>query len=182
MFSLAELIDRSNSHKLAIEEYRNLDGSLLVAEPSSGGWNLLQVIEHLNLIYALYLPNIGNAIDSCPDRSEPLDEYKRTISGKMMIGGVKPRKGKRKMRMRTFKFFTPANELEIDDVFRRFADNQTYFSNQIREARMKDHRKGKVVSALGPVITFQLGECFDFLLAHEERHLLQMKEILENIK
>ena len=47
---------------------------------------------------------------------------------------------------------------------------------------MKNHQKERVASAIGPVITFRLGECFEFILAHEEWHSRQAEKILNDVK
>ncbi len=181
MNSLTSLIETSNTQKTRVLTLRNAEEKLLHLKPDIKAWSVLQVIEHLNLTFDLYLPNIEKSIAQCSEIGDPVDHYKKSFAGKLMINGSRPNHGKRKWKMKTFKFFTPDQELNLDVVFDNWLDNQSRFTELIKQARLKDLTKSKVVSAAGPIITFKLGECFEFILAHQERHLLQAEETKQKV-
>lgn len=90
--------------------------------------------------------------------------------------------------MKTMKRFEPeyqAKEVEYENknaVFHTFFNYQDHLKNAIQKARLKKVRKGKIVSAIGPIVRFYLPEAFEFLIGHQERHLVQIEEVLEQIQ
>ena len=112
------------------------------------------------------------------------NEFKARTWQKIVIAGQRPKNGKRKWKMKTLKRFEPLLDKEtltqekIDAVFETFFTRQTHLKEAILKSRNKDVTQVKIPSAIGPIVNFYLPECFEFLLCHLERHMLQIDEIL----
>jgi hypothetical protein len=40
----------------------------------------------------------------------------------------------------------------------------------------------KVTSTLGPILRFKVGDAFRFPIAHQQRHMLQIERVLEEVR
>jgi len=85
------------------------------------------------------------------------------------------------LKIKTFSFLVPDSELDPNEVIAIFISNHSKFDKYIKHGQTHDISRIKVDSAVGSLLKFRLHECFDFLLNHEERHLRQIEEILEQV-
>lgn len=177
-------IQRLNGILNHVKKVQALDTSLLIAAPNSKSWNVVEVIAHLNIAYGIYMPRLDEAFIKLPTvDSGPLEFRSRTWQ-KIVIAGQRPKNGVRKWKMKTLKRFEPLlshedlNSEKIDAIFNEFFTLHDHLKQSILKSRSKDVSKTKITSAIGPIVTFYLPEAFEFLLAHMERHMVQMDEIL----
>ncbi len=49
---------------------------------------------------------------------------------------------------------------------------------QIKQAGNFDLERLRITSTLGPIIRFKLGDTYRFMVAHDQRHILQMKKVM----
>ncbi|MEM9650215.1 MAG: hypothetical protein AAF969_17190, partial [Bacteroidota bacterium] len=118
-----------------------------------------------------------------PDVASGSSEFKARWWQKVVIAGQRPKNGKRKWKMKTLKRFEPLldqplTQEKIDAVFETFYIRHAHLKEAIVKSRGKDVTQAKIISAIGPIVNFYLPECFEFLLCHLERHMMQIDEIL----
>lgn len=180
-------IQRLNGILSKVESLSKLDMEQLIKAPKPKSWNVVEVIEHLNMAYRIYVPKIDNALSQSPDIQEESESFKPRAWQKIIIEGQRPKNGKRKWKMKTLKRFTPIfdtadlSQEKIDEVFAQFFELNKHLKQAILSSRSKDVSKKKLSSAIGPIVNFYLPESFEFLLCHMERHMLQIDEILGEI-
>ncbi|RED93654.1 DinB family protein [Marinoscillum furvescens] len=175
--TLETLLQQSHEYGRFIENLKASPAEQLSKKPKKG-WSVLEVVEHLNAVYAIYLPNFEKAIANAPTNkeSEVGANYQRSVLGRLSVFAMKPKKQKRQFKMKTFDFFEPSGKGE--EVFDQFADYKEKFNELIRQARSKDLSGIKMPTALGEKVKFYVPECFEFVLAHESRHLQQIRDLL----
>lgn len=180
---LEHLIVRSNKTANFIKDHLgSLDDSILRQKPNQKSWSLLEIIEHLNLVYDKYLENLEHVISEAPAGNHEESFYQTTVLGKLSIYSMKPKKRKRRFKMKTFDFFTPEyDQLDTQRVLKDFFHNKVTFNSLIDLARKKDLKGLKVPTALGDKIRFYIPECLDFIISHEERHKIQLEDTFEYI-
>ncbi|MFT7197263.1 MAG: hypothetical protein ACI83W_001632, partial [Marinoscillum sp.] len=61
---------------------------------------------------------------------------------------------------------------------KRYLDNKEFFEKLLKEASTRDLAGLKVPTALGQKVRFYVSGCFDFIFAHEQRHLVQINQTL----
>lgn len=173
------LVQRSNEVQWAIsKEIEQLEDHQITQKPAPNQWSVAEVLSHLNLTFDHYFPKINEVIVKAP--SHQVDSYNRSFLVGLFSDWQKPKKGKRKMKAKTFTFLEPG-ENDSAAIYQEFISKQEEFCELIKLGRTHDLSKIKVVSAIGPILKFTLPECFDFLLSHEERHLCQIREIVDSI-
>ncbi|WP_431124694.1 DinB family protein [Flagellimonas flava] len=176
-------IQRLNQIVNKVKELQALDVSQLTTAPHSKSWNVVEVIEHLNIAYGIYMPKLDEAFSKMPSLEAAPNEFKARTWQKIVIAGQRPKNGKRKWKMKTLKRFEPLldNPLapeKIDAVFETFFTRHAHLKEAILKSRNKDVTQVKITSAIGPIVNFYLPECFEFLLCHLERHMVQIDEVL----
>ncbi|MEM9078163.1 MAG: hypothetical protein AAGC43_14055 [Bacteroidota bacterium] len=177
-------IQRLNGILTKVESLSKLDVQQLTQAPNPKSWNVIEVIEHLNMAYRIYVPKIDKALYQSPNAQKETEGFKARGWQKFMIEGQRPKNGKRKMKMKTLKRFTPIftaadlTQEKIDEVFANFFELNNHLKRSILSSRSKDVSKKKFSSAIGPIVNFYLPEAFEFLICHMERHMVQIDEIL----
>lgn len=172
-----KMLQDSNRIKNYIKgDIANLDEETLIKKENEKKWSALEVIEHLNKVYDIYLDNFTREINEARELKEmETSPMRRTVLGRLSIYVNRPKGKKRRFKMKTFDFFTPAiAPSQLNDIIDAFLQNKETFNELIKLARTKDLRRAKVPTALGEKVKFYIPECFEFLLAHEERHMVQI--------
>lgn len=180
-----QILHQSNKIKNYIKsDVGELPDATLNWKPNAKKWSPLEVVGHLNRVYEKYLENFERAISSAPEL--PIDQVlqsQSTLMGRMSIYAMKPKGKKRRFKMKTFDFFNPITEPEKKhETLDLFLKNKETFNDLIRQARSKNLKNIKMPTALGEKMKFYVPECFRFILAHEERHIVQIAGILEEIE
>lgn len=174
------LLERSNRIKSRIlTEIAGLDQEVLTQKESPKKWSAIEVVDHLNKVYDIYLENFDKTISAAPKLNGEAQKYQRTVLGRLSVYTNKPKGKKRKFKMKTFDFFYPTENIDCDKIIKEFAEKKEVFNTQLKEARLKNLNNLKMPTALGEKMKFYVSECFDFLLAHEERHMVQIDGILD---
>lgn len=179
-----KLLQHSNEMKNHIKEISDLDPAVLNWKEKEDKWSVIEVIGHLNKVFDIYLDNFREAIESAPQLNGNEEApMQRTLLGRLSIYSNKPKERKRKFKMKTFSFFQPAHDQEkTEATIKEFLDNKEQFNELIRQARLKNLKGVKVPTALGNKVRFYIPECFEFILAHEERHMVQIDDVLSQQK
>ena len=177
-------IQRLNGMLHQMKSWQQLDNANLISQPNPESWSLIEVVEHLNKAYTLYVDKVDTAIANCPDIQGPPKPFKARAWQKFVIEGQRPKNGKRPWKMKTLKRFQPLLDIktltkeDIKTIFERFFELHEHLKISILSARVKQVKAHKFSSAIGPIVNFYLPEGFEFLLCHMERHYVQIEGIL----
>ncbi|MEP1035497.1 DinB family protein [Ekhidna sp.] len=180
-----QLLQQSNRIKNYIKsDVGELPHATLNWKSNEKKWSPLEVVSHLNRVYEKYLDNFERAISSAPLLSDnQILESQSTLMGRISIYMMKPKGKKRRFKMKTFDFFNPVTEPEKKhETLDLFLKNKETFNDLIKQARAKNLKNIKMPTALGEKVKFYVPECFRFILVHEDRHIVQIAGILEELK
>jgi len=185
MVTTENQIQRLNIILNKVNRLRSLATPQLSTPLNSKSWSVVEIIEHLNIAYGHYVDKIDKVLVDLPNKEKDNIPFKARWWQRFVIDGTRPKNNKRTMKIKTLKRFEPILEMEkldhmaIEEIFNRFEEFHLHFKNSILESRSKDISKLKISSAIGAVVSFYLPECFEFLLVHIERHMLQIEEVLQ---
>lgn len=179
-------IQRLNLLMKKIDQLQQLETSRLTTLPKPKAWSILEIIEHMNIAYMFYVEKIDAALAKSTDHNSINEPFKARAWQKIIIMGQRPKDRKRKWKMKTLRKFEPIfpNDLsqeQINKVFEKFNSLYGHLKQAMLSSRQKEVSKTKITSAIGPIVTFYLPECFEFLLSHAERHLVQIEETLDSL-
>lgn len=167
--------------------WEGLDSETLTRPPRPDAWSVVQVVDHLNIVYAIYRPRIQDLLDALPRTHEPVDGIYPGWLARFSIRSQQPTEhDERRWKMKTLSRFEPAAAAEstIDQgpAFAELFAGLEHLAGAIKAARYREVKRQKLVSGLGPLVRFYLPETFEYLLAHLERHAVQVRETLVSLE
>lgn len=146
----------------------------LTWRPPEGAWSVADVLEHLVRSHDDYLPALRTCVaragGEAPATPRP---WKKTLFGGWLAAAMR---SERKM---------PApkrwavRESPRQDVAEVFLDRQRELRAIIGDAEPLDWRSIRMASPVSRLIRMNLGDAFEVLAAHAERHARQMERLLE---
>jgi hypothetical protein len=164
--------------RAAIGIFQNTEQSLLLKPREDGGWSIAQCLEHLNRYGNFYLPALKRGMDENKNRkADPW--FKSSWAGNQFTRMMDPATGK--MKMRTFKGYRPQRVLDADAVVAEFIRQQETLLLLLRQARGADLNKIRIPITLTRFIRLKAGDVFQFVIAHNERHVLQAQRNLTSV-
>jgi hypothetical protein len=157
----------------AIQSLQNLSDEVLLQPATNGGWSIAQCLEHLNRYGDYYLPEIEKGLAK---DSQANENFKSSWLGSYFVKMMSPDTGKRKMT--TFKEYSPQPKLDAHKVVAEFIQQQEILLALLKAAHSKDLSRIRINISISKWIKIKLGDTFQFLIAHNERHFRQAKRNL----
>ena len=162
----------------AAEHLRQADSIKLAYPPEEGKWSAAQAIEHLNMYSRYYLPAIQKAMVHIPKEVEAwfVPGFFGNYFTKMMM----PRNVYEiKNKMKTPKAYRPGRGVNVEGVFKEFFDHQNKLLQLLETARKRNLEQVRVPISISKLIRLKLGDTFRFLIAHEQRHMIQARNAIK---
>lgn len=179
-FNRMELLHTLQADVLRIEsvireEIAAISPDILLQNPAPGKWSIAQCLEHLNGYGHFYLPRLEAAIDKGEQQKLiPPAGFKSSRIGNYFTNLMKPKEdGSLKSKMRSPKEHRPAPALDPTQVLAEALRQQQQMITLLKRAEKVDIQHLKVPTSLSKLIRLSAGDTFRFLVAHEQRHLLQ---------
>lgn len=175
---ITNLSVKNQSQKKFVTGLQELSFAELTKKKDEKTWCVLECVEHMNKATELYL----NQMDKKMHLLKPDEKhvFKKTWLASKFTNGLAPTpEGEIKNKMKTTKVFRPSGEM-TPSTLDQFLNNADRIEKILVQAKNMDLRSFKVTTALGPILKFYLGDALDFILAHNDRHVVQIKTILQN--
>ena len=157
-----------------LEEY-NGTGQLEMND-GAGRWNILQVLEHLNSYYAYYLPIIE--MKTSDSNATSRIDFTPGWLGAYFTNMMQPMDGTIKNKMKAFSNHIPPPRLQASKVIEEFLQHQRKQIYLLELAKKRDINSIRIPISLTPFIKLKLGDTFNFIIAHNNRHLIQIYNLL----
>ncbi len=159
----------------AVSVFQNLNAQELLKAAPDGGWSIAQCLWHLNSYSEYYLPEIKKALGNYRTNSIGTD-FKSGWLGNYFTNMMEPKPGF--MKMKAFKNHVPPIDLDAHAVVAAFIQHQEELLPLLQTARQADLNKIRIPISISKWIQLKLGDVFQFLIAHDARHLAQAKKHL----
>jgi hypothetical protein len=174
---ITELLDRTELIKAGSGAFLRLPDEQLGFSPGPGIWSIVEVFAHLNLSNEIYIRNILQRVTLAPD--QPSDEFSSTWLGDWAYEKIVPRADGSVYKMKTAKAVLPVKPNEdLKEVLVNFHRTCDAMDDILRHSATKDLRRIRIPFHFIPLLHFSLGETLRFLVAHNERHLLQAQRLV----
>lgn len=160
-------------------EFGDMTKEQLNQKPYPQAWSIAQIIEHLIIINSTYFP-IVDALNH-GTYTVPLIgkiSFIPTVLGKVLL---KSMKGNRSQKTKTFPIWEPSQS-EIDaDIITRFKQHQEELKSMIKQCEHHIKSHAIISSPANRYIVYPLSMAIDIIIAHESRHIEQMREVVKHI-
>ena len=148
----------------------------------ANSWSVLEVFAHLNAYATYYHPVFTKRIETTRYH-EPKDNFISSPLGKSAWKSMKLGNAKNvKRKMKSPKSFNPTFEstlLNGQDI-EGFEKDQLELLYILTQAEEVNLRKVKVPISISKIIRLRLGDALQFVIYHNERHMQQAINIIEN--
>ena len=141
---------------------------------------MIQILEHLNAYNRHYLPYIEKELSQVTYDTNAWftsGYWGEKFTKSMMPTNVYEIKNK----MKTMKKMSFPNSLNVDTVIKEFLAGQDKLLQLLERAKGKDLAKIHIPITLTKLIKLRLGDTFRFLIAHEQRHLIQARNMWKEV-
>lgn len=177
-FKSSELIDQlvKDVQQLmsAAEHLRETDSVKLCYCAQEGQWSAAQAIEHLNMYNRYYLPVIERSLVQIPKELNAWfvpGFFGNYFTKMMMPGNVYEVKNK----MKAPKGYRPGHGLNANYVIDEFIQHQRKLLQLLEISRKRNLEQIRIPISISKLIRLKLGDTFRFLIAHEQRHMIQAR-------
>jgi len=153
--------------------FKNLPAEILLKPSITGGWSIVQCLDHLNSYGNFYLPQFKKGIEH-KQHLPAANTFHSTWLGNYFVRIMHPDTGKKKFT--AFKNFTPSPALDPNQVIAVFIEQQETMLNLLKKSQHVNLNKVRIPLSITRLMTFKLGDAFQFLIAHNERHMRQAKQ------
>jgi hypothetical protein len=157
----------------AIRVFQNMDERTLMEPAANGGWSIAQCLWHLNSYGHFYLPQIAAGLEKSHAHNT---RFKSSWLGAYFTRMMEPGQGSKKYK--AFKDHVPPVELNAYAVVAEFIGQLELLHGYLKQARSKDLNSIKLPISISRWVKLKLGDVFQFIIAHNERHLQQAKRNL----
>lgn len=159
----------------AIRIFQNLSEEALLRPADNGGWSIAQCLWHLNSYGYYYLPQIEAGLSK---KYPPKAEFKSSWLGNYFTNMMRPGPGMKKFR--AFKNHVPPQNLNAHTAVAEFIQQQEKLLSLLKAATHTDMNRVRIPISILRWLKLKLGDVFQFIIAHDERHLQQAKRNLKH--
>jgi len=177
---LNELADDVKRVRECGEFFKQVDKNKMVYCPDKGKWSAVQVLEHLNAYCRFYLPAIEKEMSIITYENNPW--FNSGFWGDLFTRSLKPKNVfEITNKMKTSKMYNFPNSLNVDNVLTEFLDHQDKLLHLLQEAKKRDLNRIKLPLTITKLLKLKLGDVFRFVVAHEQRHMIQARNTLKTV-
>lgn len=158
-------------------DFYTLPDTILNHKPEVSKWSILECFAHLNLYNHYYLKAIEDALFMAGGPAS--QEVQTTWIGRKSISMMTPGNTRKQ---KTFKRMDPARSTKDRTVLDRFLKDQEKLMLLLLKAQRVNINAGKVPVEFFRMLKMNAGEALQFVVVHEQRHVLQAHTILAGIQ
>lgn len=156
------------------------DPGNMLESPGPGKWSVVQVLEHLNSYGRYYLVAIERSLTQ---NRQAVDFFTPGWLGDYFTRLMQPREdGTLKRKLQAPKDHRPPATLDVIPVLTEFIEQQQHLLTLLENAKEKNIGAIRTPVSISKFIRLKLGDTFRFLIAHEQRHFVQIRSALLQIK
>lgn len=175
---LNDLIKDVQRIKESAQFFQSSDQTKLAHSPDKSKWSVVQTLEHVNAYNRHYLPLIEKNVSVVTQSRNPI--FASGYWGDMFTKKMKPTNVYEiKNKMKTMKAYNFPNSLHVDTVLKEFIAHQDHLLRLLELAKSRDLNAIRIPITLTSLIQLKLGDLFRFIVAHEQRHMIQARNTLK---
>ena len=158
-------------------DFATLSSRELNWKPIPEKWSIAGCLEHLNIYSRYYNPAMERAIAE-GKKYVPTENFKSSWFGNFSVKSVHPDNMKPQ---KTLKRLDPAQSTISNNVVEEFMEHQQKLRKILAESHAINLNKAKIPAEVAKFMKLRLGDCLRFVIAHEQRHIRQAKNVLEGL-
>lgn len=172
----------SLTNKLASEvrnEFSDLSETQLNWNPDKTSWSISQCLMHINAYYRYYVPVFTERVQNSRFQ-EPAEIFQSSPLGNSTYIMVKLGKVKNvKRKLKSPKDYNPLinTSLDSENNIEEFLKFQGELVQILEAAKAINIRKTKTSFSIRPIVKLRIGDAFQYIVYHCERHIEQAMKV-----
>ncbi len=159
------------------DKFSSLTPEQLKMKPSPDRWSIAECLDHLLNTVNLYLPRIEKELQEAEAKQwTERKPFKSGILGGLYAYFLRP---ENKSKYKSPNIYLPSQSIQ-DDIVESFIQRHEKLISLMKKAEGLNLVKIKLPSPITKLIRFRLGDCFNILITHDKRHILQASQILSD--
>jgi len=145
--------------------------------PAKDSWSIAKCLRHLNVGVTKTLPAFDRAIGQGRSKNQLAPgPFRYGWFSRMMVASMEPPP---KFRMKSPRLIrvSVGGTYRGADVLREFAAVRDQLAERVRQADGLDLAHVRTISPINRLLRMPLGAYFDFIIAHDRRHLWQARQV-----
>jgi hypothetical protein len=145
--------------------------------PAKDSWSIAECLQHLNVGVTQTLPAFDRAIAEGRSKKQwAPGPFRYGWFSRMMVASMEPPP---KFRMKSPRLIrvSVGGTYRGADVLREFAAVREQLAERVRQADGLDLAHVRTISPVNRLLRMPLGAYFDFIIAHDRRHLWQARQV-----
>lgn len=177
----ATLQQQTRAIILQAEQLKSIPFDILEKAPLNNQWSVAQVLEHLNIYSRYYLTAIEKKLHhnttTAPEYFTPgwLGNYFTKLMQPSGNGTIKKK-------MKSPANAQPATSPDAKKMLAEFLHHQHHLLNLLNVASHHDMNRNRIPISISKLISLKMGDVFNFVLAHQQRHFIQIENTLAALK
>jgi hypothetical protein len=151
-------------------EFLPLELAELNQQPAPTAWSILECLEHLNRYSRYYNPRLAQALVQLTPAATATAEVGYSWLGRKFIGMMAPGNPKK---AKTLQRMNPRGSRLGREVLAEFTQQQEQLLELLAQAQQADLNRKVVPVEFLKLLKMRLGEAFEFVVLHEQRHVQQ---------
>lgn len=166
---------------LTVNKLKSAQPDLLAIKPGPDRWSAIEVLDHLNSYGNYYLPELEKSLSA--SNSPATEWFRAGWFGDYFTRLMRPgADGVLKKKMSAPKAHRPAANLDSEQVIDTFIDQQYWLLQLLEAARQKPIGNIRTPISISKLIRLKAGDTFRFLIAHEQRHFMQIVNTVAEVQ
>lgn len=162
---------------LKAQQLQSISVDTLVSPPAPGKWSVAQVLEHLNFYARHYITAIEQNLHL--HETKPSVLFTPGWLGNYFTGLMKPKEDNTiPGKMKAPKNALPSVQPDASKMLEEFILHQYHLLNLLQIAKTANLNSIRIPTSLSKFISLRLGDTFRFFIAHEQRHFVQIENVL----
>lgn len=163
---------------LQANQLQHLSTDVLTRQPSMDKWSVAQVLEHLNIYSRHYITAIESKLHL--NQSGPNRDFTPGWLGNYFTKLMKPKADNSiPKKMKAPKNAIPSAQPNVQAMLEEFINHQHHLLNLLQIAKTANLDYIRIPTSLSKFISLKLGDTFRFFIAHEQRHFVQIENVLK---
>jgi hypothetical protein len=164
-------------------EFSTLSSDQLNTKPASDKWSISECLAHLNLTLKIYIPQMQKVVNEKENYGIQKENFSYSAIGKLAVKAMQPKADKSiGFSMKTFRRLNPAHSaIDAQVTISEFLGFQDSTIQVIKGMKNMNLSKPKIVTAIGPILKMGIGDALHFMVAHNQRHIVQAQKVFKII-
>ena len=171
---LIELRGLTQQHIRGVQLFKQLPNDVLNRKPDTGGWSVLECVEHLNRYGDFYIPEIEARIEKANNKSSAV--FNPGVLGNYFAKSMLPKE--RLNKIKTFKSMDPTGSALDSSVLDKFIIQQEKLLSLLEAAKQVDLSKVKTSISISKWVKLRLGDTLRVVVYHNWRHMVQAQKLI----